>query len=164
MSNLSRVVLLATVAITAAVAHTKAQPTPSLHTGYWQQSNYSPPPQNDFDECLQVTTQTEMETVLRGAGWDFDDGIPDVRWETDTATIIMPDEHPANFEFYWLARRGSEIELSWGWSRPPNPEPTTHPDGTVSISLGARAAMFEIAVVSYARRDVEGLDINCRVR
>ena len=161
MSNLSRVVFLAAVAIsiTAAVTHTKAQPATSLHTGYWQQSHYSPP-QNDFGECLQVTTQTEMETVLRRAGWDFDDGVPDVRWETDTATIIMPDGHPADFEFYWLARRGSEIDLYWGWSRPPTP----HPDGRVSISQGARAAVFPIAVVSYARRDVEGLDINCRVR
>ena len=126
----------------------------SEHTGYWRQDT----PEGAVSRCEGVSTQDRMQAVLLQAGWDLNQGLPQIDWERDTAVIVAPSRYYkcGRMEFYGLALEDDTVALQYGWG-PLQPLPvgktvrdascTGSPDSTMS----GRAATI---VVAY-RKDLE---------
>lgn len=88
----------------------------SLHTGYWKEDT----PKGKAFKCQGVTTESDMKTVLKEAGWKS--GFPDIDWNRQEAIIVAPKKYYKNMEmgFYALSRERNSLVLDYGWKTLPN--------------------------------------------
>ena len=84
----------------------------SLHTGYWKENT----PKGKAFKCQGVTTESDMKTVLKEAGWKS--GFPDIDWNRQEAIIVAPKKYYENMEmwFYSLSRERNSLVLDYGWT------------------------------------------------
>ena len=83
------------------------------YIGYWREYT----PNGKSFECQLVEKEEDMLSVLRAAGWDTKQGIPDINWTTDCAIIIAPSIYNKDrrLAFYGLEWTGSKFLLRYGW-------------------------------------------------
>jgi len=103
--------------------------------------------------CTVAHAQSEMENLLKQAGWPLTYSRPLIDWQTDCAVIIAPGVRYRDYTlaFFDLTWTGREFALDWGW------KPVKRLSrGGESITSGYEGSMVtqSEALIVVARRNV----------
>ena len=127
----------------------------SLHTGYWKENT----PKGKVFKCQGVTTESDMKTVLKEAGWES--RFPNIDWNKQEAIIVAPEKYYGNKEmvFYGLLREKDSFALKYGWEKSQTDvEETIEQDGTWTHTYGSSSFNEPSTIVVSFPKNLFGND------
>jgi hypothetical protein len=111
--------------------------------------------------CEGAYNRERLIKVLDEAGWPVSEGVPQLDWEHETATIIAPSDYyeSAHLTFFGLKKEGNTLFIDYGWKEIADSES----DGAGTISFGSNEPGYAATlVVSYRRELEDNVVVKCR--